>query len=255
MTLRGERHGRRSRWFPAVQDGILVAMHYSAPQPSAGWYPDPAGSGDERYWDGASWSDVTRPDSRPAKLIGHGGGELSNTIVQPWAGVRYASWGARVAARILDGLILAIPSYLLIELLTPGLYERFEAWMYELVRAAQAGKSYPSEVPMELLNSFMTAGIAVMVLGVLYRALFIAGFGATVGKMALRIHVTRIDDSSVRTPGFARALARTLADELIGYFGGILFFLPTLINYLMPLFTEKKQTLHDMMAGTIVVKN
>jgi hypothetical protein len=23
----------------------------------------------------------------------------------------------------------------------------------------------------------------------------------------------------------------------------------------MPLFTEKKQTLHDMMAGTIVVKN
>jgi hypothetical protein len=46
-----------------------------------------------------------------------------------------------------------------------------------------------------------------------------------------------------------------LADELIGYFGGILFFLPTLINYLMPLFTEKKQTLHDMMAGTIVVKN
>ena len=37
--------------------------------------------------------------------------------------------------------------------------------------------------------------------------------------------------------------------------GGILIFLPTLINDLMPLFTEKKQTLHDMMAGTIVVKN
>ena len=231
-----------------------MAMHYSAPQPSAGWYPDPAGSGDERYWDGASWSDVTRPDSRPAKLIGRGGEELSNTIVQPWAGVRYASWGARVAARVLDELILAIPSYLLIELLTPGLYERFEAWMYELVRAAQAGKSYPSEVPMELLNSFMTAGIAVMVLGVLYRVLLIAGFGATLGKMVMRIRVTRTDDPSARTPGFVRALARTLVDELIGYFGAALLFLPTLLNYLMPLFTEKKQTLHDMMAGTIVVK-
>ena len=127
--------------------------------------------------------------------------------------------------------------------------------MYELIKAAQAGKSYPGEIPLELLNSLTTAGIAVMVMGVLYRVLLIAGFGATVGKMALRIHVTRIADSSVRTPGFARALARTLADELSGYFGGILFFLPTLINYLMPLFTEKKQTLHDMMAGTIVVKN
>ena len=231
-----------------------MAMHYSAPQPSAGWYPDPAGSGDERYWDGASWSDVTRPDSRPAKLIGRGGGELSNTIVQPWAGVRYASWGARVAARVLDELILAIPSYLLIELLTPGLYERFEAWMYELVRAAQAGKSYPSEVPTELLSSLTTAGIAVMVLGVLYRVLLIAGFGATLGKMVMRIRVTRTDDPSGRTPGFVRALARTLVDELIGYFGAALLFLPTLLNYLMPLFTEKKQTLHDMMAGTIVVK-
>lgn len=255
MTLRGEGHSRRPRWFPAVQDGILVAMHYSAPQPSAGWYPDPAGSGDERYWDGASWSDVTRPDSRPAKPVGHDGGGLYNTITQPWTGVRYASWGARVAARILDGLILAIPSYLLIELLAPGLYERFEAWMYELVRAAQAGKSYPSEVPMELLNSFMTAGIAVMVLGVLYRVLLIAGFGATLGKMVMRIRVTRTDDPSARSPRFVRALARTLADELIGYFGAALFFLPIFINYLMPLFTEKKQTLHDMMAGTIVVKN
>ena len=160
-----------------------------------------------------------------------------------------------MAARILDGLILAIPSYLLIELLAPGLYERFEAWMYELVRAAQAGKSYPTEVPMELLNSLTTAGIAVMVLGVLYRVLLIAGFGATLGKMAMRIRVTRTDDPSARSPRFVRALARTLADELIGYFGAALLFLPIFINYLMPLFTEKKQTLHDMMAGTIVVKN
>ena len=231
-----------------------MAMHYSAPQPSAGWYPDPAGSGDERYWDGASWSDVTRPDSRSAKPVDHGGLGIYSTITQPWTGARYASWGSRVAARILDGLILAIPSYLLIELLVPGLYESFEAWMYDLIKAAQAGKSYPGEIPMELLNSLTTAGIAVMVLGVLYRALFIAGFGATLGKMALRIYVTRTDDSSARTPGFVRALVRALADELIGYFSGILLFLPTLINYLMPLFTEKKQTLHDMMARTIVVK-
>lgn len=25
-------------------------------EPSSGWYPDPAGSGDYRYWDGVAWS-------------------------------------------------------------------------------------------------------------------------------------------------------------------------------------------------------
>lgn len=29
--------------------------------PPSGWYPDPAGTGQERYWDGSQWSTQTRP--------------------------------------------------------------------------------------------------------------------------------------------------------------------------------------------------
>lgn len=31
----------------------------------AAWYPDPAGSGGERWWDGRGWSDHVRPPAAP----------------------------------------------------------------------------------------------------------------------------------------------------------------------------------------------
>jgi uncharacterized protein YxjI len=37
-------------------------------QPPPGWYPDPSGEFDERYWDGAKWSEQTRPKPTSAGL-------------------------------------------------------------------------------------------------------------------------------------------------------------------------------------------
>jgi uncharacterized RDD family membrane protein YckC len=65
---------------------------------------------------------------------------------------------------------------------------------------------------------------------------------ATLGKMALGIRVTDYGGNRI---SFGRATGR--------YFAKIISSLILLIGYIMAGFTEKKQALHDMIAGTLVV--
>ena len=65
---------------------------------------------------------------------------------------------------------------------------------------------------------------------------------ATIGKMALGMAVT--DQFSNRI-SFLRATAR--------YFGKFLSGLTLLIGFIMAAFTQRKQALHDMLAGSLVV--
>jgi uncharacterized RDD family membrane protein YckC len=77
-----------------------------------------------------------------------------------------------------------------------------------------------------------------------YPVYFWANRGATPGKKFLKLRVVRVD--GVDPIGYAKAFLR-----LVGYMasGFILY-----IGFLMILFTERKQGLHDMIAGTLVVR-
>jgi uncharacterized RDD family membrane protein YckC len=66
---------------------------------------------------------------------------------------------------------------------------------------------------------------------------------ATVGKIALGIQVTDMNGARV---SFGKALGRNL--------GKVLSALIIYIGFIMAAFTEKKQALHDIMAGCLVVK-
>jgi uncharacterized RDD family membrane protein YckC len=66
---------------------------------------------------------------------------------------------------------------------------------------------------------------------------------ATLGKMALGITVTDLEGRRI---GFGKATGR--------YFAKILSFLTIGIGFLMVAFTARKQGLHDILAGTLVVK-
>jgi hypothetical protein len=42
-----------------------VAGGRPPPLPTPGWFPDPSGQADERWWDGRGWSDRTRSSAGP----------------------------------------------------------------------------------------------------------------------------------------------------------------------------------------------
>ncbi len=66
---------------------------------------------------------------------------------------------------------------------------------------------------------------------------------ATPGKMVLRLIVTDLDGNRI---SFGRANGR--------YWGKIISAVILMVGFIMAGFTEKKQALHDILAGTLVVK-
>ncbi len=68
-------------------------------------------------------------------------------------------------------------------------------------------------------------------------------YQATVGKLALGLIVTDMNGAKL---DFSKSLVRNLGKILSNFI--------FLIGYIMAAFTEKKQSLHDIIAGTLVVQ-
>jgi len=86
--------------------------------------------------------------------------------------------------------------------------------------------------------------ITITAVGWLYYALMESSKQqATLGKMALGLKVTDMEGNKV---SFGRATGR--------YFGKILSNMIFMIGYILAGLTEKKQALHDMIAGCLVIR-
>ena len=98
--------------------------------------------------------------------------------------------------------------------------------------------------------------VLIVLLFFLYEAYFLSSSRmATPGKRLLGIHVTDMNGNQI---SFSRALLRTVFKfglTVIGYIPVI--GLISLVNFLNPfliVLTEKKQAIHDLIAGTVVVR-
>ena len=125
-----------------------------------------------------------------------------------------------------------------------GFWKRFAAWLLDaiILTIITLPLSLIIFIVPPYLSTFISSPISLLI-GILYYGLQESSeHQATLGKRALGIIVTDLEGSRI---SFGRAAGRELAK--------ILSALILLIGYLMIGFTEKKQGLHDMIAGCLVI--
>jgi uncharacterized RDD family membrane protein YckC len=154
--------------------------------------------------------------------------------MQPPPHLVYAGFWLRVGALLIDGVVLS-PLAIVYMILASALG----------VEAQSPGESGQESMSRLVLALFVLGYIIFMNVAVwLYFALFESGrWQATLGKKLLGLRVTGLDGDKI---GFGRATGR--------YFGKMISQLILYVGFLMAGWTERKQALHDMIAGTLVVR-
>ena len=134
--------------------------------------------------------------------------------------LRYCGFWSRVVASVIDGFVLSM--------------------VCGAVSAATGRDLFNTDVE----HFDWLAYCASLAIGWLYEASLTASpRGATLGKMAIGL---RVVDAAGRPISFLRASTR--------YFAKLLSGLVFCIGFLMVAFTDRKRGLHDMIAGTLVIK-
>lgn len=237
-----------------------------------GWYADPAKPGQERYWDGWNWTRNTRPAETPTP--GAGQGPFLSPAADPGAqafggapvpayarvaattdGVALAQWPQRALAMIIDALLVLV----LVEPIAfvTGLSARAAEAQQRAMDALQQMLANPQAHPdiNQLTQDVYSPAVMglralTLVIAIVYGTAMIAWRGQTVGKMALGIRVVPVDEGRhVGGLGVSRALKRQGAYQLM-----TLIWPLDMINVLMPLWERRRQSLHDKIAKTQVVR-
>jgi uncharacterized RDD family membrane protein YckC len=152
----------------------------------------------------------------------------------------YAGFWKRVAAYILDAIILYIPG-MLIQKMMGG--DAAEAAMKQAQLASPGDPQVMLTALSEFYSTMLPAILIITVITWLYFAICESSvWQATVGKLALGIRVTDMHGQRI---SFPRALGRYPAK----YLSTLIF----CIGFLMVAWTRRKQGLHDLIASTLVL--
>lgn len=170
-----------------------------------------------------------RIDSRSQPMVGYSYAPLKPHDLPYVPLPRFAGFWRRFAAGFIDGILLIAATSIASAVIGVDGSVRFQ-WFINA-----------NSFSLNASPGFLMA----TAIGWLYFSLLESSSRqATLGKRALGVVVTRVDGQKV---SFGRATAR--------YFAKDLSFVLFLVGYLMQPFTAKRQALHDLIAGTLVVKS
>jgi len=138
--------------------------------------------------------------------------------------LKYAGFWRRFAAYMIDGVVIAFALGALTDVLWTTLIAQYD---YDEVHKILAVAVSLMSIPLAWTY---------------YSGMESSPLQATIGKLAVGIYVTDLQGQRI---SFGRATGR--------FFGKILSGAILLIGYLMAGFTAKKQALHDMLSGCLVL--
>ena len=210
--------------------------------------------------------------ARPAPPVAAGG--------QTVAGFPLATWSRRVGGSLIDAVIVSLLLVVVLSLardFTDRLVAEWRAWADPWLSQAQSGSPLQQfqtqmaqlgTVPPALLR--LTEALVVIRAGLvaIYSAAFLGAWGATPGMRLAGLRVVAApplervaalppqwvsaQDAAGRL-GWSRALWRSLAWALLD--AGFNFFaLVQVFSLLMPLWHARRQTVHDLVARTVVIR-
>ncbi len=250
-------------------------------QPS-GWYDDPQNPENLRYWDGVTWTAHTTPKksptadqstiglpqdvppaaAHPAPAPTHGypydryptAPQMADRTA--WMGgpttadgVPLASWGRRVLAWFIDGVILTV---LMTVIMVPFMGPVADKWRVFLKKYESGGTPSSAEINQLVTDTLPDLWPLIAISAVtifVYCVAFWMWRGQTPGKMATGISVRLASKPGPLTLSTAAMRRVVPLAGMIPSVGGII----TLLDYLWPLWDPKRQALHDKVAGTQVV--
>jgi uncharacterized RDD family membrane protein YckC len=150
----------------------------------------------------------------------------------------YAGFWRRFAAYLIDAIVVSVGlGIVLVVLNLLGLP------LFEDVQTATQVEGLSASAEVTATPTPLATVIIIVVEWLYFAGLESSALQATVGKLALGIRVTDLQGERI---GFGRATGRLLAK--------IISALILYIGFIMAGFTARKQALHDMICGTLVVR-
>jgi uncharacterized RDD family membrane protein YckC len=237
-----------------------------------GWHPDPTQPpggppygqpAQLRYWDGSRWTEHTAPAQAPAATQHYaapqvyGGPRPAATTPD---GVPLAGWWQRAGALVLDSILLGIVGGIAALPWIRDAWHIYVDWIDDALRTSEAGSSNTidtAQLQRDLVKPLAIIGAINLALGFVYNVGFLMWKQATPGKLLLGLRVRLRETPGPMTLG--TVLLRWLGQYGVGILGlvpyvGSIGGIYSLLNYLWPLWDDKKQALHDKLAKTNVVR-